>query len=239
MGGDIGLLFGWLAIALVLIALAYWLAGTVARRRGIAGIYGSPCLNTALAFAAGVFVLALAARSQSRPAFILAASALAIDGVLLFLIGGVRRWAVLTYPAITSIVTASYVVLLSVGKGDPAMAYVLGLNAVLQALVLWPIGEVCRRSRGEWTKRYAPPLFHSAVALTFLAVVPAYASPVTMVLVAVSFLLAIKGLPSAGWIYPAAAAIRTRPLRAVALAPVAPWAAGGVRGGGVRALGGG
>ena len=152
-------------------------------------------------------MLALAARIESRPAFILAASALAIDGVLLFLIGGVRRWAVLTYPAITSIVTASYVVLLSVGKGDPAMAYVLGLNAVLQALVLWPIGEVCRRSRGEWTKRYAPPLFHSAVALTFLAVVPAYASPVTMVLVAVSFLLAIKGLPSAGWIYPAAAAI--------------------------------
>ena len=45
------------------------------------------------------------------------------------------------------------------------------------------------------------------MALTFLAVVPAYASPVTMVLVAVSFLLAIKGLPSAGWIYPAAAAI--------------------------------
>ena len=87
------------------------------------------------------------------------------------------------------------------------MAYVLGLNAVLQALVLWPIGEVCRRSRGEWTRRYAAPLFHSAVALTFLAVVPAYASPVTMVLVAVSFLLAIKGLPSAGWIYPAAAAI--------------------------------
>ena len=92
-------------------------------------------------------MLALAARVESRSAFVLAASALAIDAVVILLIGGVRRWAVLTYPAITSIVTASYVVLLSVGKGDPAMAYVLGLNAVLQALVLWPIGEVCRRSR--------------------------------------------------------------------------------------------
>src|SRR5208282_2769312 len=49
--------------------------------------------------------------------------------------------------------------------------------------------------------------FHSALILTVVAIPPAFRSPVTMGLVAVSFLLTVKSLPGAGWIYPALAAI--------------------------------
>ena len=69
------------------------------------------------------------------------------------------------------------------------MAYVLGLNAVIQGLLLWGLGDLCRRSENAWTRSYAPPLFHSALVLTVLAIPLAYRSPVTMVLVAISFLL--------------------------------------------------
>lgn len=207
VGGELGLLLGWLAITLVLMALAYALAGALARHWGISKTYGSPCLDTALAFAAVVLVLAPASRIASRSAFVPAASALAVDAAVILLVGALRRWTVLTYPAVAAVVAASYVVLLSVGEPDPANAYVLGLNAVSQALLLWPIGELCRRARGAWVRTCATPLFRSAVVLTCLAIVPAHASPVTMTLVAVSFLLAIKGLPSTGWIYPAAAAV--------------------------------
>ena len=55
--------------------------------------------------------------------------------------------------------------------------------------------------------RRARPLFHSALILTVVAIPPAFRSPVTMGLVAVSFLLTVKSLPGAGWIYPALAAI--------------------------------
>ena len=52
------------------------------------------------------------------------------------------------YPAVASFTAATYVVLLSVGRQDPTMAYVLGLNAVVQGLVVWVLGDVCRRQLG-------------------------------------------------------------------------------------------
>ena len=51
------------------------------------------------------------------------------------------------------------------------------------------------------------PLFHWALILTVIAIPPAFRSPVTMGLVAVSFLLTVKSLPAAGWIYPAVASM--------------------------------
>ena len=45
------------------------------------------------------------------------------------------RTAELTYAAVFHFVTATYVVLFSVGNNDPWMAYVLGLAAVIEAIV--------------------------------------------------------------------------------------------------------
>ena len=84
------------------------------------------------------------------------------------LLGADMAQAELTYAAVFHFVTATYLVLFSVGKNDPAMAYVLGLAAVVEAIVLWGIGFVCQRVRDTWTIECARPLFHWAVLLTAL-----------------------------------------------------------------------
>ncbi len=201
------MLLGWLAITLALAALLLWLAGVVGRRCRLGVIYWAPCLNTALGLTIGVFALAITARVMTRDAFGLAAVALVLDSAVFLLCGNSRRWAGMIYPAVASFTAATYVVLLSVGPQDPAMAYVLGLNAVVQGLLVWVLGDLCRRFRVEWPGSCARPLFHSALILTVLAIPPAYRSPVSMALVALSFLLTVKSLPSAKWMYPAGAAI--------------------------------
>ena len=138
-GSSLGMLTGWLALALVLTALVLWLAGVGGRRCRLEETYWVPCLNTALALLAGVFVLAVLARAMTREAYAISAATLVLDSLVCLLIGRSRRWAPLTYPSVASFVTASYVVLLSTGRNDPAMAYVLGLNAVHSgALALGP-----------------------------------------------------------------------------------------------------
>ena len=144
---------------------------------------------------------------MAREAFGMGASALVLDALVCLLIATTRRWSGLIYATVACFVTASYMILLSVGKQDPNMAYVLGLNAVIQGLVVWVFGDVCRRIKNPWPQACAWPLFHSALFLTVVAIPPAFRSPMTMGLVAVSFLLTVKSLPSAGWIYPALAAI--------------------------------
>ena len=69
-----------------------------------------------------------------------------------------RTWrrAELTYFAVFHFVTATYLVLFSVGNNDPNMAYVLGLAAVGQAIALWGIGFVCERVRDAWTSECCP-----------------------------------------------------------------------------------
>jgi tetratricopeptide (TPR) repeat protein len=205
--GSTGILLGWLAVTLALAALGLWLSGVAGRKYGLAVTYWAPCLNTALGLTLGVSSLAVAAPMMTRSAYVLGAGALVLDALIFLLIATSRSWAGLIYPAVAAFTTASYVILLSVGEPDPAKAYVLGLNAVIHGLVIWIVGDVCRRLADAWPRACARPLFHSALILTILAIAPAYQSPLTMALVALAFLLTVKSLPSAEWIYPAAAAI--------------------------------
>jgi tetratricopeptide (TPR) repeat protein len=202
-----GLLCGWLAVSLALTALGLWAAGVVGRKCRLDAIYWAPCLNTALGLTIGVAGLAIAGRLLARNAFLLCSVALFLDCVIYVLLSRSRQWAGLLYPAVASFTTASYVILLSVGTPDPANAYILGLNAVAQGLILWVLGDLSRRFADAWLRGCTRPLFHSALALTVLTIPFAYRSPVTMSLVALSFLLTVKSLPSTRWIYPTAAAI--------------------------------
>src|SRR5262249_3209345 len=58
-----------------------------------------------------------------------------------------------------------------------------------------------------WTIACARPLYHWALVLTGLGILLADRSPVTMVLVAVSFLLMVKSLPRVEWLYGTVAAL--------------------------------
>ena len=102
---------------------------------------------------------------------------------------------------------ATYLVLFSTGTNDPAMAYVLGLVAVVEALLLWVVGLSCARSFHPVAVACARPLGHWAIVMSALAVVLCAHSPLTLALVAVSLLLATKGLPRTQWLYGAVAAL--------------------------------
>ena len=147
--GD-ALLVGWMAVTLALTALALWLASLGARRCRLEDIYRVPCLNTALGLTGVVFVMAVNARVMSREAFGLGAPALLLDALVCLLIATSRRWSWLIYATVACFAAASYLILLSAEKPDPNKAYVLGLNAVVQGLVVWVFGDVCRRLRNSW-----------------------------------------------------------------------------------------
>ncbi len=204
---DPALLAGWLAVTGAVLGLALWAAGVASRRLKLSEFYTEPCFRTAFALMVGAYVVALQARGLGREAYPLAAAALGLNVLVTMLLARTWRTAELTYVAVFHFVTATYLVLFSVGKNDPAMAYVLGLAAVVEAIVLWGIGFVCQRVRDTWTNECARPLYHWAVLLTCLAVPLSDRSSVVLALVGLSFLLTVKSLPRAEWLYGTVAAL--------------------------------
>ena len=164
-----GVLAGWLAVAAAVLALALWGVGVSSRRFKLSAFYTEPCFHTAFALTVGAFVAALNARYLGRESYVLAAAALGLNVVVTMLLARTWRAAELTYAAVFHFVAATYLVLFSVGKNDPAMAYVLGLVAMIEAIVLWAIGFGCRRARDSWTAACARPLYHWTVGLTCAA----------------------------------------------------------------------
>ena len=204
---NLALLAGWLAVTGALLGLALWAAAAALRRLELSEFYTEPGSHTAFALTVGAYIAALWSRGLEREAYPLAAAALGLNVLVTMLLARTWRTAELTSVAIFHLVTATYLVLFSVGQNDPSMAYVLGLAAVVEAIVLWAIGLICQRVRDAWTNECARPLFQWAVLLTGVAVPLADRSPVVLALVAVSFLLTVKSLPRAEWLYGTVAAL--------------------------------
>ena len=204
---DPVMLAGWLAITGSLLGLALWAAGAASRRLKLSAFYTEPCFRTAFALMVGAYVVALESRGLGREAYLLAVTALGLNVLVTMLLARTWRTAELTYVAVFHFVTATYLILFSVGKNDPAMAYVLGMAAVVEAIVLWAIGIGCHRVRDTWTNECARPLYHWAVLLTCLAVPLSDRSFVVLALVSVSFLMTVKSLPRVEWLYGTVAAL--------------------------------
>ncbi|MDR3637438.1 MAG: tetratricopeptide repeat protein [Isosphaeraceae bacterium] len=197
-----GIGLGWLATSAAVCSVVLLATQRFCRRSNRGELYVVPCVNCAAVLAAAVFALALGARGLSRAAFPVASAGLLVNVfvcVWLAILGRVSAW---TFAAAVSFVTATYISLLSVGRPDPKLVYVLGLAAVVQAIGFWSIGWACRRRLSAvWARVFVSPLLDVALALTLLAIPPAYNSPVAMVLVAVAFLLSAKSFPHADWLY--------------------------------------
>ena len=197
---------GWVALAAALVGLLLWMTAAATRRAGLSDFYTRPCFGLAVLLTAVAFIAAIDARFLGRESFRLGVLALATNAAVTLLVLVLCRRAELAYAALVHVVAATYLVLFSSAKNDPAMAYVLGLTAVVEAILFWFIGLWCRRSSRPIALGCAGPLCHWAVFMTALAVVLCAHSPLTLALVAVSLLLAIKGLPRAEWLYGAVAA---------------------------------
>ena len=205
---DFGHWIAWLALAaagcsFVLRGIGWYCAG-----RGDLDLYARPGIRASLILSWSIVPAALLGVVVSRRSYPLSVAALGLNAATLVLLAGNLRRARLTYRGLFSVVLAVYVLVLSIGRADPAMQYVLGLVAVLLALVFSTIGFVVRATATDDNGQeglFAGPLFTSALTLTVLAIVPAYESPWTMLLAGLSFLVMVKGIPSRGWIYPAVA----------------------------------
>jgi hypothetical protein len=196
-----GVATGWLAVTAAALALLLWLVGAVGERRGLSDFYVAPCLNASLGLTAIVLALALGSRLMARDAYRFGVFALALNAVATLLLSNTWRRFELAYAAILHVVVATYIVLFSVGQNDPGMAYVLGLAAVVEAIVFWGIGFACERVAAGRLRPYALPLYHATVGMTFLGILLADRSGAVLALAAVAFLLTVKSLPRVEWLY--------------------------------------
>src|SRR5207249_3140605 len=156
--GHAGLAAGGLAVATALIAMSLWLTGILARRYDRSDLYAEPRLIGSLALTIGVVALAIVSRLMVLEAYRFGVAALALNAMVTMLLARTWRRAELTYAAVFHVVVATYLVLFSVGTNDPAMAYVLGLCAVIEAILIWGVGFACRRWGDDWTRSCAGPL---------------------------------------------------------------------------------
>ena len=198
---------GWISLIGALLGLALWMAATATRRLGLSAFYTRAFLDVAFVLTIAAGIGAFDARYLGREAFRLGVAALVTNAVVTVLLLWTWRTALLAYGAVFHLVAATYLVLFSTGNNDPAMAYVLGRTAVVEALLLWCGGLLCGRAGNPLMLSCTRPLGHWAVFMTALAVVLCAGSSLTMALVAISLLLAVKGLPRAEWLYGAVAAL--------------------------------
>ena len=179
----------------------------LARRAGLPAFYTEPCREVAFLLTIVAFIVALDARYLGRQAFPIGVAALATNALVTVLLPASWRRTEFIYPAVFHVVAATYLVLFSTGNNDPAMAYVLGLAAIIESLLLWLGSLLCACAGSPIVLGCAPPLGHCAVFMTGLAVLLCAHSPLTMALVSLSFLLAVKSLPRAEWLYGSIAAL--------------------------------
>jgi hypothetical protein len=170
-----------------------------------------PCYRTARALTWLMILPALVGAGLSSHSDWWSALALVINTLALVLMTTTHRWPSLTYQAVGSVVLAVYVVVFSLGSGSPDTAHVPGLVAAILALVTSAVGFAVRAyasrgNRSHWEVQYGTPLFRWALVMTVVAVATSYWSPVSMGLVAISFVVMVKSLPGRGWLYPAVAA---------------------------------
>ena len=189
------------------LALSLWLVAAAVRRAGMSSFYGEPCLHVSALLTVVAAVGVFDARYLGLGGYRLGVAALGCSALVSVLLSRTWRKAELIYAAVFHLVAATYIVLFSAFENDLSMAYVLGLAAVIEALLLWTLGILCQRAGDPWTASCSRPLCHWAVFMTGLAVLLAYHSSLTFALVAVSCLLAVKGLPRAEWLYGTAAAL--------------------------------
>ena len=198
-------ILGEQAFASVLSAIAFLAAWRFSSTRANLSFYQQPFLLAASVLTVMVFGLAGFGTVNETVAYRVSAVALALNIVPILILVEIRRGTLLTFRAIASGVAAVYVVVLSIGEAKPENAYILGLIAIILALLLSAIGFAVRLWPNETEDRdrlYAGPLFASSLLLTLIGVWIAYKSPVSMLLAALSFLLFVKSLPARKWLYP-------------------------------------
>jgi tetratricopeptide (TPR) repeat protein len=205
--GHVDIRLAWLGLAAAALALSLWMAAALLRRTALDEIYTGACLETAFLLTVVAFVGALDARYLGREAFRLGVAALVTNAVVTMLLLATWRRCELVYSAVFHLVAATYLVLFSTGNNDPAMAYVLGFVAVLEALALWVAALSSSRAGNPLVLGCAGPLGHWAIFMTGLAVLLCAGSSLSMALVALSLLLAVKGFPRAEWLYGTIAAL--------------------------------
>lgn len=200
---DPGRTLCWMAVALAAVAGVLWASGRVASVRPSLALHAGPALRGAAILTWFVDPLALAGAAGSS-SYRVAVAALALNAAVLVLLTVTRRRSWSTYRAALAVALGAYVIVFNVGTPRPDTTYVLGLVAVVLALAFSAVAFACR----SWAtpenglgELFVRPLFVLALVLTLLGIAPAYDSPWTMVLVALSFLVMVKGLPTKRWLY--------------------------------------
>ena len=205
-GNTFGVTVGWLALSSAFSTLILTGFGRYSESKSWGNVYSKSCFRAGSILSWLVMIFVLLSRIDRVDAYRLGTAALLVNTLSLLGLSWFRGRPNLSYRGFFAFTMAVYLVVLSVGKPNPNSAYILGLVAVSVALLFSMLGFVARLSSEEaWNRLVAVPLFNSALVLTVLAAIPAYESPWTSALIALSYLLFVKGIPSRNWLYPSIA----------------------------------
>ena len=201
-----GLALSWLVLAASICGLLLGGFGRFTESKTWGRVYAPCSFRAASILGWGVLPFAVLASAFGPNSYRAATAALLVNAVSLIGLTWFRGRAAFCYRALFSFTLAVYVVIFSVGKSDPNSFYILGLVGVLIALLFSTAGFVASWKRdASWVQLIAKPLFNSALVLTVGATFPAFRAPWTNALIALSFLLFVKAIPSRYWLYPAIA----------------------------------
>lgn len=211
------LLTGWDRTATTLAGMALtgglampiaWGLSRLGRKWGLSEFHTEPCVSLLAPLAIGSSALALSAWSLALATYPIVVTALVAIALGLLLLAVSRGRSEATYGAIAALVTSVYLVLLSVGDPDAAHAWALGLVAAYLSLGLWVLGWFAGTRLGPpWIAIFGRPAWVSSVVMLAPAILLGHGSTLTMLLVALGFVLSVRAFPSTGWLYGAVAAL--------------------------------
>ncbi|HWE36689.1 MAG TPA: hypothetical protein VG406_08985 [Isosphaeraceae bacterium] len=197
-----GIGVGWLAVAAVAAALMLWGGGALGRRAGVDRFFVEPAFVMSITMAFVACWLAFAARLAARESYPIGVGAVLGAAVVFALLAATRRSAALGGVAVGALVGATYLALLSAAEPDPSRAYVLGLVAAAESIVLASAGLLARRRLGDDLRPVAAgPLLGWALALVIASIPLAYHSPISMAIAAAAFAPMLWAFPAAAWLY--------------------------------------
>jgi tetratricopeptide (TPR) repeat protein len=200
--GAPGIDAGWLALTTAAVGLAPCLLIGWGRRWEVDRYYLDPLRDVGMLLAAATFLMVAFARAETYAAYPTCVAA------LLLLVATLVAWAALerdpwrTGGAIVAFVVAAYLTLFELGRGRAGHVSALGVLASLLAVLSWGIDRAVRgRLREPWHPVFARPLLAATLILATLALPPDWGAPGPLLLAALPFLLVVKSLPAAEWLY--------------------------------------
>lgn len=197
------ILLGWLAVVSAIDGAVLVAVQAFGRGKWTRSIL-DPLREMGSVTAVASFVFAVAASTLNLDSYALALAALLLLVAMLIASAKITRSPLDVYGAVDAAVSASYLTLFELGRYRTGSISTLGVLASILSIAFWTIDRcLVRWAKEDWKSLLCQPLRYSAAVLAVAALVPDVGTPWALLIAGLPFVLLVKSLSSAAWLYPA------------------------------------